>query len=276
MTMIMEAFLHHLRNEWRAIVSFLVTALVLTALAFAFTGCSTAPAGSGLLGWWTARGERAAAQAETKVTASESAILQRAQERVQEAVVALLTAPASRPVEVASEATAQASALLAQVNGPLTVAQLASVRQQVEALLSDNAALRAEGERLRAEKRQADATASEQLTALRTQLEAADLRAAKIAATNARTAALYLRAKWAAAGLGALTLLATAGGIYLKLASGNATAATGELLALIDRRAPALSTLARGVADSPLWQTQQAKLAGLVPQLRAAQDTAQI
>jgi hypothetical protein len=249
--------------------------LLLITLALACSGCSTT-GGSGPFGWWAARGERAVTKAEGKVSATEGDLLRRAQERVQEAVIALLTAPASRPVEVASEAAGQASALLAEVNGPLTVAQLASVRAQVEALLSDNEALRAEGERLRAAQRAADESASAQLTALRGELAASEARARSIAAHNAVLAGRYTKALWASGGLAVLTALGWAAGLYLKLATGNATAATGELLALIDRKAPFLSTVARGVADSPLWQSQQAKIAALVPQLRSAQDAHQI
>lgn len=241
-------------------------AALLLAVWLLLGGAGCTSQGSGPFGWWAARGERAVEKAEQKRDAASSGILTRAQERVQEAVVALITAPPSRPVEVASEATNQAAALLAQVNGPLTVAQLASVRAQVEALLSDNAALRAEGERLRSASRAADDAASRQLADLAARLAAAEGDARAIAAKNAELAGLYLKAKWAAAGLAALTVIASAAAWAMRNNFMGLATGAGEMLGTLrarygvkDEDVVALT----GLLDAPTTPATQSRIAAI-------------
>lgn len=226
--------------------------LALLAIALLCSGCITTQ-GGGLFGWWTRRGERAVERAEQRVESARADVLRAAQQRVQEAVVALLTAPPSRPVDVASEASTQAAALLAEANGPLTVEQLAQVRTQVAALLSDNEALRAEGERLRAAAREADASASAELTSLRAELAAARARADTVAADNATLSARYLRMRWGAIA-GAVGTLALGVAAWATRSNylGLATATAGGLVDLERKQGPAVADLARGALDALL------------------------
>lgn len=246
--------------------------VVLAFAAVLLCGCASSNSG-GVFGWWAARGERDVAAVEGKRKEVSSEILTSAQQRVQEAVVALLTAPPSRPVEVASEAANQASALLAQVNGPLTVAQLASVRQQVEALLSDNAALRAEGERLRYASRAADAESSRKFTELTKKLQDADDRASAIAADNARLAGRYLAAKWAAGAMAALSVAASiAAWAYRANFMGVATGA-GEMLGTLRARYGVKDDDLRDLIpliDAPTTPSAQKRIADIAAKTAAA------
>lgn len=140
----------------------------LALLCLLLTGCASAPRDTGVRVWnpltWFSRAEaNAADRAETKLTearadrtAAREDVLRSAQRAAHEASIALLSAPASRPVEVAGEAANHAAANLDHALGALSAETLAAIRKQVDALVSDNAALRAEGERLRSEQRTRD------------------------------------------------------------------------------------------------------------------------
>jgi regulator of replication initiation timing len=159
----------------KTITGLLALLALLLIVAFG-SGCATSPRDTGVRAWnpltWFSRSEaaaadRAEARLETARTAEDSArddILRIAQRDVHQAALSLLSAPPSRPVEVASEAVDHAVANLDQALGSLSADTREAIRRQIAALLSDNATLRAEGETLRTTQRERDAQAARDLT----------------------------------------------------------------------------------------------------------------
>lgn len=153
-----------------------VVSLALVAFAFLSQGCATSPQPAGMRVWnpltWFSRVEaNAADRAESKLGEARTAegearqdLLRIAQRNAHETALALLSAPASRPVEVATESAEATADNLDQALGSLPAETRTAIRAQVSALLSDNAALRAEGETLRATARDIATTASRELT----------------------------------------------------------------------------------------------------------------
>lgn len=116
------------------------------------TGCGTtggarwyAPAT-----WWSSRPAANVDKAHAQESNARDAVIKAAQKATHETQIALASAPASRPVAVASDSNNSAVALLDQAAGPLDAADLARIRQTIVGLLSDNAALRAAAEKDRA------------------------------------------------------------------------------------------------------------------------------
>lgn len=138
----------------------------LALLALALTGCM-GPGKSGaqlLKPWtWTSHKEASSAdRAEEKVDAAtvkmddaREDLLKAAQRETHRASLALVEAPESRPVSVATDATSNATAALDQALGPLSVADTQALRARVTALLSE-----VETVRIAAEQAQARDTAA--------------------------------------------------------------------------------------------------------------------
>jgi hypothetical protein len=126
------------------------TLIVLVSLS---AGCSTSNTGAK---WWAPAtwGKHAPAdnvdRAAKVETAAREAVIKRAQISSHETSLALSMAPASRPVAVATDSSAAATALLDQAAGPLDAATLTRLRSVITGLLSDNSALREAAEREKA------------------------------------------------------------------------------------------------------------------------------
>lgn len=242
-------------------------AILLACLAL--TGCASSPTGSGIFGLWTKRGERAVEKAEARVSVAEADLLARIQRSVEEFRAAVLLAPPSRPVEVATEAATQASGHLAQLLGPITVERLAQINARASALVSDNAATRAPAEAARAVDRKADYAAAEQVGELRTKLDAAERSNREIAKTNADTAAKYLWMTFAAAAGTVLTVVATAAALAYRANAFGMADGVARGIADLRRRDPGTAGLATAALDTGLNRTEQSAIAKRVQALLA-------
>lgn len=264
-----------------AYLALLAAGLVVVML---FCGCATGPrpgAQTGAIWWnpltWMSASEvrsadkanAAAAEATRRAEAARDDILRAAQRAAHEAVLALLSAPASRATSVASESATHAAANLDQALGALPAETQAAIRRQIEALLSDNAALRAQGEQLRATQRDRDAEASRRLADAETKAaaatakataQAAELRAAfdrENALANELRTQRWIAGLSTAASVG-LGLLALA---YRANIGGMATAAAGALADLERKHGASVATLARGALDAGLNRGEQTTIA---------------
>lgn len=254
--------------------------LVLACLAL--SGCATAPQ-TGVRVWnpltWFSRAEaNVSDRAEKKLdeanadaTAAREEVLRAAQRAAHEAALALLSAPPSRPVDVASEAANHAADNLDQALGSLPAETRASIRRQIEALLSDNAALRAEGEKLRATQRDRDADTSARLTAAEKRAEAteavaasarADLRAAF---DRENALANELRSerwqKWCAT---AASVLATVAALAYRANAFGLADGVARGLADLRRKQPGIAELATSALDVGLNRAEQTTLSRAV------------
>jgi regulator of replication initiation timing len=188
----------------RRVFTFRTICLLVAGLVImmSLSGCSTLPSGPGArwwnpLTWGSDREARAADRAEALLQASRSAeeqsraeLLRSAQRNAHGAALALLSAPSSRPVEVATEAAHDATASLDQALGALPAEQVTALRQQIAGLLSENASLRAEAEAARAATRAEDAAESKALLAAQQRTQEA---AAAAAAAGAELRAGFAR-----------------------------------------------------------------------------------
>ncbi len=212
-------------------------------LALVLCGCATtggarwfAPAT-----WFSSSEAKSADKAGAKLDEARERAIKAAQATAHETKHALEAAPESRAVEVARESNDQTVTLLDQVAGPITASEADRIRRQVDGLLSDNAALRAEGEKLRAANRA-------QLVALSGQLEKFATAFAK-AQGELRTAferenalANELRTQRAVAWIaGGIAVLCAAGWIYVKFFLGGMPTAIGLALKKLRAERPELA-----------------------------------
>jgi hypothetical protein len=200
-------------------------------------------------------------KAEAKQDVARDAAVKAAQKATHETAEALAVAPASRSVEVATEANAQALALLDQAAGPMTATELASIRKQIAGLLSDNAALRTAAEQARVKERAGDAVVADRLAKADAAVAKAgeDLRKAfdrENALANelrSQTALVWI--------LAVLVLLAVAGWIYVKIAFGGIPMALGGTMRILRARHPEAAALVEPILDGYLNRHEQAAIA---------------
>lgn len=225
-----------------------------------FTGCASTGTGSKWWApatWFSHSAADRSDKADARVAGYKDQAIKAAQKSVHEAKDAIAQAPASRPVDVAKEATDNAAALLDQAAGPLTAAELAAIRSQVAGLLSENAQLRADAEKQREEERGKVATLSTKLAdAVRDSQTANDrLRAAfdreNALANQLRSQRAFL---WI---LGVLSFLATCGYLYVRFALGGLPGALGTALASAQRQAPSVADAMRSFLDTHLNRSEQ-------------------
>jgi hypothetical protein len=237
--------------------------LALLVLVLLLSGCSTSTTGArwyAPASWFSAREANASDRADAKQDKARASAIHAAQRATHETAEALAAAPASRPVEVATESNASAVALLDQAAGPLTAAELAAVRKQVAGLLSDNAKLRAEAERARDKTRADDAALSERLA----KADAAVLAAgAKLREAFDRENALAneLRGQRALAWiLGGVALVAAAAWGYVQITLGGMPAALGVARRAIEAKSPELAAAVAPYYAAALDRTEKAKI----------------
>ena len=156
-----------LPHRWRTRILWAVLA---AGVLLMLTGCVAATSAKV---WWNPLtwGKDRAASVErvaAKQDANDTALVKQAQVENAKTIEALKEAPASRPVEVASRTAENAQTLLDRAVGSITVQDLTDLRQTVANLLSENAGLRATGEKQQAK---AEATAA-RLTAENEDLKA--------------------------------------------------------------------------------------------------------
>lgn len=236
--------------------------LVLCSLLL-LTGCAS---GSGAkwwvpASWFSAAPANAADKAVSRQDAARDAAVKAAQRASHEAGEALASAPPSRPVDVANEATDQAIALLDQAAGPLTAADIAEIRTQIAGLLSDNAKLRGDAERARTAARKEGAAISDKLAAAdaavaKTQHDLRDAFDRENALANELRSQVAI--KWIVA---VLAVLAGAAYLYVRFALGGLPLAAGNFLRDLRAKHPEVAELATPIFDSYLNRREQAAIA---------------
>lgn len=210
--------------------------------------------------WFSGSEGRQAGRADERQEKARAEVIDAAQRTAHETVEALAAAPASRPVEIARESAGVTVTLLDQAAGPLTAEESARIREQVRALLSDNEALRRQGEKLRAENRETVATLSDKLAKAEAGREAAtkDLQAAfareNELANKLRNQRFIL---WATIIIGAIGYL---GVLYLRFAYGGLPNAIGRGLAELRARDTDAGDLATNIFDTYLNRHEQRRI----------------
>lgn len=211
--------------------------------------------------WFSHKPADTVDKAEASQDKARTAAVKAAQRATHETAEALAAAPASRPVEVATESNASAVALLDQAAGPLTAADLAAIRKQVAGLLSENASLRADAEKARATARAADAKLSERLAAADAAVLAAG---AKLREAFERENALAneLRSQRALAWiLGGVAVLGAAAYVYVRFAIGGMPRAIAKGIAALRAKGALPPVGEDNVFDSYLNRHEQAAIA---------------
>jgi hypothetical protein len=200
-------------------------------------------------------------RAQNKEAAARHNVVKAAQRTAHVTATALAVAPASRPVEVATDANASTVALLDQAAGPMEAKELARLREQVAGLLSDNADLRARAESQRA----ADVRNIGDVSAALARAESASVAAAaklRVAYDRENALANELRAQrawlWIAAAIAALLALAW---LYTRIMLGGIPSAVGAGLARLRATNPRAASEVTDIFDSLLNRHEQDRIA---------------
>lgn len=222
------------------------------------TGCAT---GSGVKwyspgSWFSHAPANAVDTANARETEAERAAVKLAQKATHETQIALAAAPASHPVNLATEANDSAVSLLDQAS-PFPAAELAGIRRTYAGLLSDDPKLRAEAERARVVSSDAVTSVSLQLAKARSDSEAAEkgLRASfereNQLANELRSAhALH----WI---LGSVALLAMAAWVYIRFFLGGIPGALGSVMAKLEAKNPSAAEEFRTLLDAATNRHEQ-------------------
>lgn len=232
-------------------------------LALALAGCSTSgkhwwsPAT-----WMSSKPAERVEVAESKLDAAQDKAVRSARAEVTKAATALISAPESRPVEVARRTIGNAQTLLDQVAGPLTAEEAADIRKIVADLLSENATVRAAAEKAQGEAESKVSKLSRDLAEAGVKLDAAN---GKLAAGFARENALAdelrneraLKA-WIIGGGSILVIILGGGWVYLQIATGGIPKAIGGLLKGLDEKDPEKANLIRSLLDPVTNRIEQA------------------
>jgi hypothetical protein len=214
--------------------------------------------------WFSSRPASIVTAATGAVNTSKDQAVSSARSEVTKASIALLSAPASRPVAIASPAVANAQALLDQVAGPMTASDLTELRKLVSDLLSDDTAVRqaAEGKQADADSKIAEISSklSEREAALseaQAKLKDAFTRENLLADTYRSEVA---RRWWIIGGGTLIAIVLGAGWIWLKITAGGIPGAIGGLLKDLDEvKSPEADNL-RKLLDPVLNRLEQAAI----------------
>jgi hypothetical protein len=233
------------------------TAAILSLLLL--TGCTTgggakwyAPAT-----WFSHAPAASVDTATAKVERAEDAVVKGAQKSAHETQVALMTVPDSRSTGVARRSNDTTVALLDQVAGPLSAADIAGIREMVAGLTSENAELRAKAER-EYQRSQADINeASKKLTDANAKLGNAQDKL-RVAFERENELANQLRSQralfWIAVGVGSLGFI---GWMYVRLTLGGLPTALGRSLNNLRSTAPAVADQLVNTLDVELSPAEQ-------------------
>lgn len=209
---------------------------------------------------WSSDKAKAVAKAEDKADFARDVVLRRAQSETTVAAIALRSAPLSRPVEIAIEATASAESMQAQALGPIQEGDRQRLEKLVADLQSEVVAVRAAAEKQRDK------------DAVRAAREAVKLTAAsdRVDDLNGKIAAAYQREKalgdlvrkfvWSCIGLGTLAVLLGAAYLYARFALGGFAPALGKVLGSLDRSQPDVAKIVRGLLDAELNRHEQTRV----------------
>ncbi len=197
------------------------TSVAFWSLYFALLLWAALACGCMLPAPWTRDRAAIVEKAEGKADVARDAVLRRAQAETAVAEIALRSAPPSRPVEIAREATASAGSMQAQALGPLAEADRQRLEKLVADLQSENAAIRNEAERDRADDAQRAARASAALSEANARVDAAEAKLAAAYERERSLASLVRKAVWAAIGLGVLAVVAGVAVVAIKLNLGG-------------------------------------------------------
>jgi hypothetical protein len=244
--------------------------LGLLVLTIALTGCASAPAGSGLAGWWTARGERAAERASSAHDSARDRQLAAARIESEKTTHAAALLPPSPEAALTQRFAGNTSDLLAQAVPEVTAAQLAAVRQLVSDLRSADAEVVAAAEARQATAESDNAALSRELGAAAAKLTAAEARASTIAADNAALAGQLLAMRWAAAAGTVLSLAAAAAALAYRANAFGLADGVARGLADLRRKDAGTATIATTALDSGLNRAEQSAIARRVQALLAA------
>lgn len=242
----------------------------LILLCLTFTGCSTAPSGSGLFGWWAARGERAVAKAETKHDEARERQLEAARIEATKTAAAAAVLPTSPEAALTQRFAGNTADLLAQSVPGVTAEQLAAVRQLVTDLRSDDAKVVAAAEARQRTTEETNAELSRALSETAAKLTASEDKGHKIAAENAELAGQLLAMRWAAAAGTALTVLSTIAAVAYRSNAFGMADGVARGLATLRKESPGAANLATAALDSGLNRTEQTTIARRVQGLLAA------
>jgi len=236
-------------------------ALILVCLAL--TGCASRSGARWYnpTTWLSGSEGRAVVRTEGKVATASAEVLRAAQKTAHETQLALVAAPASRPVDVARESNDATVSALDQIAGPLTVAEVAGLRAQVAGLLSEVALQRAAAEKERQERRDNLASASQAIDELNAKLRAQQQELKAGFERENAVANAYRNVKFALYGTAALALIAFAGLTYLRLAYGGIPQAIGRGLFELRAKNPEAGALATQLLDSYLNRAEQRRIA---------------
>lgn len=191
---------------------------------------------------------------------AESILLKEAQKTAHETQLALASAPASRPVEVARESNDATVGALDQLAGPLTVEEAHKLRAAVAGLLSEVATTRAAAEAERKLRREELADASNTIASLRDDLKAAQAKLSEAFERENALANQYRNVRFALFGTAVLAVLGFIGITYLKLTYGGIPQAIGRGLSELRLRNPQAGELATSIFDTYLNRREQKRI----------------
>lgn len=244
------------------------SAFVALVLVLLLSGCTTTSGGSAAkvtlwnpLTWFSGSAGRESDRAANAEVKAKADAIKAAQKTAHETSQALAAAPDSRPVEVARESAQTTVSLLDQAAGPLTASEVAVIKSQVTNLLSENAKLREEGEKMRLSARENIAELSDKLAKAQARADAAttDLKAAF--ARENEMANTLRNQRFMLVAVATLAAIGYAASLYLRFAYGSIPQAVGRGLMQLRATDPKAGELATSIFDSLLNRAEQARIA---------------
>jgi len=214
--------------------------------------------------WFSGVAGRKAGRIEAKTDEARGKALKQAQRAVKETEQALNAAPVSRSVQVAQASNDQASGLLDQLAGPMTVDELALVREQVRLLLSDIESERTEGARLRESNNNLSSKVSETLGELAAAKAKNDQDLAKAFERENKLANDLRNERWWSwfwrISIGTIAVLGVAAFFYVRLSLGGMPTALGRSLVSARKENPELARLMETHLDVNLTPKEQSMI----------------
>lgn len=212
--------------------------------------------------WFSDSEAKASDRAIVSVAEAKTDVVKAAHREVTKTGEALDFAPASRETDLARRFNANASSLLTQAAGPLTLEESSSDRALVAALRSENQDTRRAAESKQKSLERDLAELSEEVAKAERELSKAqvDLRQA-FARENelANTLRNERMIKWS---LAAATVLAAAGWAYVRYVAGGLPSVLGRVLATAEGRSPQLANDLRGLLDVETNRYEQSAIRG--------------
>ena len=245
-------------------------AVTLTCLLL--VGCVSAP-NSGVkwfnpATWFSGSAGREAAKVEAKIDKASDKAIAEAQKAAHATQDALAIAPQSRPVDVAKASNDAAVALLDQVNGPLTAADISQIRERVRLLASDLASERAKGEAMQADAQKKIDAASRNLAELSEAKKKSDADLAKSFERENALANELRNEKWWSwfwrITIGSAVLLVAAAYLYIRLTLGGLPTALSGTLSHLREVDPETADKLTGALDVHLSPAEQSMIKLLI------------